>query len=238
MFVPAETKLPVLGEAERCLVPVFAPGRTAAATVASPKLVEFELSPGWKEDLRSLKARFPEAVVAARISVFADIEATAGELASAGVDVLHLLYDEQGRERGTGRLARDSLLSINRDLAQNSLREAVSILAAGGLAAAEHVPKSIICGADAVVLEQALKVALGCHANPQCKVCPMTDDKIDAETAYWRTVNMVGAWRDQLLEVMGAMGIREARRLRGETGRAIFYEDAERDAFANLQGGA
>lgn len=49
---------------------------------------------------------------------------------------------------------------------------------------------------------------------------------------------MVGAWRDQLLEVMGAMGVREARRLRGETGRAIFYEDAEKDAFANIQGGA
>jgi len=36
---------------------------------------------------------------------------------------------------------------------------------------------------------------------------------------------------------MGAMGIREARRLRGEIGRAIFYEEAEKDAFASLQGG-
>lgn len=118
------------------------------------------------------------------------------------------------------------------------MREKVSILASGGLAAAEHVPKSLICGADAVVLERALKVALGCHAGPDCPVCPMTDGTIDADFAYWRVVNMIGAWRDQLLEVMGAMGIREARRLRGEIGRAIFYESAERDAFANINGGA
>jgi len=48
---------------------------------------------------------------------------------------------------------------------------------------------------------------------------------------------MVGAWRDQLLEVLGAMGLREVRRLRGELGRAIFYEDVEREAFAGVQGG-
>jgi hypothetical protein len=66
----------------------------------------------------------------------------------------------------------------------------------------------------------------------------MDGSKITTEQTYWRVVNMVGAWRDQLLEVMGAMGVREARRLRGETGRAIFYEDAEKDAFANIQGGA
>jgi len=31
-----------------------------------------------------------------------------------------------------------------------------------------------------------------------------------------RIINLMGAWHSQLLEVMGAMGIREARRLRGE----------------------
>ena len=35
-------------------------------------------------------------------------------------------------------------------------------------------------------------------------------------------------------EVLGAMGIREVRRLRGETGRAIFMEDMEREAFGDL----
>jgi ferredoxin len=239
LFFPAGAKLPaVIGEAGPCLAPVFSAGMTAVPTVASPRIVEFELSPDWRSDLAALRSRFPGAIVGARVEVTDKVEETAIELVTAGVDLLHLLYDEQGREKGTGRLARDSILSINKALAQKSLRESVSLLAAGGLAAAEHVPKSVICGADAVVLELALKVSLGCHAGPTCKVCPMSKEEITTDLAYWRVVNMIGAWRDQLLEVMGAMGVREARRLRGETGRAIFYEDAEKDAFAKIQGGA
>ena len=44
-----------------------------------------------------------------------------------------------------------------------------------------------------------------------------------------RIENLIGAWHQQLIEVLGAMGIREVRRLRGETGRAMFFEDLERD---------
>ena len=51
-----------------------------------------------------------------------------------------------------------------------------------------------------------------------------------------RVVNLMGAWRNQLLEVMGAMGIREARRLRGEIGRSMWFEDLEREAFEPLFG--
>jgi hypothetical protein len=47
-------------------------------------------------------------------------------------------------------------------------------------------------------------------------------------------VNLMGAWHSQLIEVLGAMGIREVRRLRGEVGRAIFKEDIEREAFGDL----
>jgi ferredoxin len=239
VFFPAGSKLPELpADAMRTLVPVFYAGKTAVETVSSPSIVEFEMSPAWKEDLKALSARFPNAIFGARVEAAEGVEKVAVDLVSDGIDIIHVLYDEQGQEKGTKRLAKDSLLAINKALANASIRESVSIIAAGGLAAAEHVPKSLICGADVIVLEQALKVALGCHGGPSCPVCPMDGSKITTDYAYWRTVNMVGAWRDQLLEVMGAMGVREARRLRGETGRAIFYEDAERDAFSNIQGGA
>jgi hypothetical protein len=39
-----------------------------------------------------------------------------------------------------------------------------------------------------------------------------------------------------LIEVMGAMGIREARRLRGEVGRSMWFEDLERDHFGPIFG--
>jgi len=42
---------------------------------------------------------------------------------------------------------------------------------------------------------------------------------------------MICAWRDQLLEILSAMGIRDVRRLRGEVGRAMFYEEIERESF-------
>ena len=239
LLFPAASKLPDIPvSAIQSLVPVFSPGKTSVATVASPSIVELEMSAGWKEDLSALRERFPNAIVGARVEAAEGVETVAVELVSGGIDIIHLLYDEQGEEKGTKRKAKDSLLSVNKALANASVREYVSIIASGGLAAAEHVPKSIICGADAIVLEQALKVALGCHGGPSCPVCPMDGNKVTTDYTYWRVVNMVGAWRDQLLEVMGAMGVREARRLRGETGRAIFYEDAERDAFSNIQGGA
>jgi hypothetical protein len=51
-----------------------------------------------------------------------------------------------------------------------------------------------------------------------------------------RMINLMGAWHAQLLELMGAMGIREVRRLRGEVGRCMFFEDLEREIFAPLFG--
>ena len=44
----------------------------------------------------------------------------------------------------------------------------------------------------------------------------------------------MGAWHNQLIEILGAMGMREVRRLRGEVGRAMFVEDLEREIFAPL----
>jgi hypothetical protein len=51
-----------------------------------------------------------------------------------------------------------------------------------------------------------------------------------------RARNLLASWRDQLLEVLGAMGLREVRRLRGEIGRAMFQTDLEREAFSGIEG--
>ena len=82
-----------------------------------------------------------------------------------------------------------------------------------------------------------------CHDNDrlcgECErgeICPVLLEEIDAEFAARRIVNLMGAWCNQLIEVLGAMGIREARRLRGETGRAMFIEDLEADTFGRLFG--
>ena len=37
-----------------------------------------------------------------------------------------------------------------------------------------------------------------------------------------------------MLEVLGAMGLREVRRLRGEVGRAMFVDELQREIFGPL----
>jgi hypothetical protein len=65
-------------------------------------------------------------------------------------------------------------------------------------------------------------------------VLPEGLERISVEILTQRMVNLMGAWHSQLLEVMGAMGIREARRLRGETGRAIFFSEIDNETFGKL----
>ena len=50
-------------------------------------------------------------------------------------------------------------------------------------------------------------------------------------------VNLAAAWHAQILEVLGAMGLRDIRRLRGEVGRAIFMEEVEKETFGQIFGG-
>ena len=59
---------------------------------------------------------------------------------------------------------------------------------------------------------------------------------MDVDWGSQRIANLIGAWHGQLLEVMGAMGMREARRLRGEVGRSMWFEDLEREHFGPIFG--
>jgi glutamate synthase domain-containing protein 2 len=92
----------------------------------------------------------------------------------------------------------------------------------------------MVCGADAVAVDLALQVALGCALWADVRYpCPVEDEEIDPEWGTQRIVNLMAAWRDQLLEVLGAMGMREVSRLRGELGRTIF-QSVEEKAFRTL----
>jgi glutamate synthase domain-containing protein 2 len=89
-------------------------------------------------------------------------------------------------------------------------------------------------------VDTALQVALGCrvcrsgHAAASDSPCPAAVSSADSAYAAQRMVNLMGAWHNQLIEVLGAMGIREVRRLRGEVGRAMFLEDIENEAFGDI----
>jgi glutamate synthase domain-containing protein 2 len=99
--------------------------------------------------------------------------------------------------------------------------------------------KAIICGADLITINLPLLIALECHLCDSCQPgtpCPAKLEKIDRAFAVGRMTNLIAAWHDQLIELMGAMGMREARRLRGDVGRAMFFENLEEETFGKLFG--
>ena len=140
-----------------------------------------------------------------------------------------------------GALLIDRLREVHLGLVQAGLRDRLTLLASGGIIAAEHVPKTIILGADAVMVDLPLFVALECNLCGEClqgRACPRHLEKVDPEWGATRVINLMLSWRDQFLEILGAMGLRDVRRLRGETGRAIFADAARKDFKKRLSLGA
>jgi hypothetical protein len=201
------------------------------------------------DKLRSINGRL---TISVRLPLSPVSAARILELNRAGLKVFHLCANLHGRERladgRPGRHIKDSLREVHGRLVAEGLRDEITLIVSGGIAMAEHMAKAIICGADLVGVDTALLVALGCRvcrdAHPRgadgearcgvAELCPAETDSTDSAYATQRMVNLMGAWHSQLIEVLGAMGIREVRRLRGEVGRAIFMEDIEKEAFGDL----
>ncbi len=180
-----------------------------------------------------LTTDFPNAIVVIRLQADADLS----EPLDAGVAVFHLTADYHGRT-ATGFIMQP-IRSAHEDLIARGIREQITLIGSGGIAAAEHVPKAIIAGLDAVAIETAALIAL--QARFRAEVRELSDANIelpglDPEWARQRLVNLLGSWRDQLFEILGAMGLREVRRLRGEIGRAMFQAELEREAFSEIEG--
>jgi glutamate synthase domain-containing protein 2 len=170
------------------------------------------------------------AVIGLRLPLGRDSASQVEQLAAEGLGLVHLWADEMGCEieGDPPRFLADTLQEVHHRLVAANLRDQITIVASGGIATAEHVPKALVSGADAVAVEYALMVALGCALWADVRrPCPVEDQEADAEWGAQRIVNLMAAWRDQLLEVLGAMGMRQVCRLRGELGRAIFQEQEE-----------
>jgi len=195
------------------------------------------MQPVWRE----IKQNHPDMLISIKLPLDGNETQIAEELVAQGAEILHLHADERGNEINAAnpRFIKDMLRKLHRHLVERSLRDQVTLVAGGGIAMAEHVAKIIICGADAAVMDIPLLLAFECRLCRNCekhRPCPVTIDSIEPAWGTQRVLNLMSAWRNQLLEILGAMGIREVRRLRGEVGRAMFFEDLEADIFGKIFG--
>lgn len=208
------------------------PGGLDSLGIPDPVYVEIEDEPWALERWRAASARWPGAMAAMRHALGPDSPAEAERLLRQGVRVFHFYCDPEGRDRGNRHLP-DSLRAVHTHLVGRRWRDSLSFIVSGGIAAAEHVPKIIACGADVAVIDFAVPIALGCALWADKGTCPVESMDLDEAWAAQRLVNLVSAWRDQLLEALGAMGMREVRRLRGEMGRVIL-DETEAKSFRRL----
>ena len=197
----------------------------------SPAMIALE---GWDPGaFEEVARRFPASLVCVRVPADADVL----EPAHAGARVLHLVADYHGH--AGERFILDLVREAHGRLVEAGVREEVSLIGSGGIVLAEHVPKAIASGLDAVALDTALWVALQGRFHGECRDRDATRVSFGRMTTEWgvrRLRNLSASWRDQLLEVLGAMGMREVRRLRGELGRCMFQHDLEREAFEGIEG--
>jgi ferredoxin len=205
------------------------------------RLAEWSDSSDVSDLVRQAKAANPNLVAIVKLPLDSDVIPRSLELAREGVDALHVCADWHGIVQDNGKPRHITLVlrDLHQAFVERGIRDEITIIAGGGISMAEHVAKTVLCGADLVAIDVPLMVALECRVCMNCRdglKCPVGFEDIDHDYAVQRIVNLIGAWHSQLLEVMGAMGMREARRLRGELGRAMFFEDLERECFGPIFG--
>ena len=210
--------------------------------LAETRLVEIPDSSNVEQQIASVKKDHPGIIIAVRIIMDEKVVRRVDELSKIDIEAIHLIADLNGNEIGTKspRFIKDVLREVHGCLIKNEKRDEITIIAGGGIGLSEHVAKAIICGADIVSINLPLLIAIECRLCETCKpgnYCPSKlDTEIDLQYGTGRMTNLIGAWHWQLVELMGAMGMREARRLRGDVGRAMFKDEIEKEIYGPIFG--
>ena len=189
------------------------------------------------EDLRQLIYSLKEVTnyakpIIVKIAAVHNVAAIASGIARSGADIIAI----DGFRGGTGAAPtriRDNvgipielaLASVDKRLRDEGIRSNVSIIAGGSIRSSADVVKAVALGADAVYIGSAALMAMGCHL---CRTChcgkcnwgiatqiPELTKRLDPEVGYKRLVNLMDAWRHEIKEMMGGMGINSIESLKG-----------------------
>jgi len=202
------------------------------------RLIELPYSKEVISIQNTLKEKDPGLVTIIRMDLSPDSSESIIRLTQEGAEAIHLVADEYGLEKSDSPLfIKERTREIHLRLVEMGVRDQITLISGGGIAMAEHLAKQIICGSDLLSVDIPLLIAMECRVCRRCKegiTCPVELEGVDPVWGAGRIRNLMAGWHNQLLEILGAMGIREVKRLRGEMGRAMFFEDLEKDIFATL----
>ncbi len=203
-----------------------------------------EIADGTKltERIKTIRKIHPEIVISIRVQLDSKGPARVRKLANMEqIETIHCVADANGNEIDVKepRHLKDLIREVHLALIEDGIRDDITLIFSGGIALPEHMAKALLCGADLVTIDLPLLIGLECDLCGRCdfgKSCPSKVPQVKFNYGLGRMTNLIAAWHGQLIEVMGAMGIREARRLRGDVGRAMFFEELEEQNFGPLFG--
>ena len=189
------------------------------------------------EDLRQLVYSLKEATayqkpVIVKVAAVHNIAAIASGIARSGADIIAI----DGFRGGTGAAPtriRDNvgipvelaLAAVDQRLRDEGIRNQVSLIAGGSIRSSADVVKAIALGADACYIGTAALLAMGCHLCRSCQtgLCnwgiatqrPELVKRLDIDEGSRRLVNLMTAWKHEIKEMMGGMGINSVEVLKG-----------------------
>jgi len=189
------------------------------------------------EDLRQLVFSLKEATeykkpVIVKVAAVHNIAAIASGIARSGADIIAI----DGFRGGTGAAPtriRDNvgipielaLAAVDTRLREEGIRNRVSLVVGGSIRSAADVVKAVALGADARYVATAALLALGCHLCRTCQTgkCnwgiatqrPELVKRLNPDIGSQRLINLMTAWKHEIMEIMGGMGINSIEALKG-----------------------
>ncbi len=193
-----------------------------------------------KKHVDWVRAVNPTCLVSVKVSTPVDVDMVAIGSYYAGANILHI----DGGYGGTGaapEIAKKNIAmpieyaipKVHRYLVAEGVRDEITVMASGGIRTAYDVAKAIALGADGCVIGTAEAVAVGCthcgncERGRGCQVGITTTDPeltllIEPEWGAQRIINLYNSWSKQWREILGSLGLRSIKELRGRTDLLVY----------------